>query len=167
MPRLLLLRHATAERAAPGQSDHQRALTKGGRKEAKSIGRALSRRGERIDLVLSSDSTRTRETWACVAKKCDVEPELRFERSLYEAADYLPAIRAEGGDARSLVVVGHNPAMHATAVALAADLAVPAAARLRLGFPKGALAVLDFDGDWATLKPHTMRLVDFIEPEAG
>ena len=63
MPRLILLRHATAERAAPRQTDHERTLTKGGHKEAKAAGRALKKRGEAIDLVLSSELARTRETW--------------------------------------------------------------------------------------------------------
>ena len=38
MRRLLLLRHAKAERSAPGASDHERALIERGRKDAVKIG---------------------------------------------------------------------------------------------------------------------------------
>jgi phosphohistidine phosphatase len=164
MPRLLLLRHATAERAQLGQGDRARALTKGGRKESKAIGKLIAGRGEAIDLVLASDSARTRETWEKVAKRIDGKPEVRFLRAIYEAHDYLPILKSEGGEAGTILLVGHNPAMHETALELADGLAGRDGTRLTAGFSKAALAVLDFDGDWAALRPHQMRLVAFIEP---
>lgn len=166
MPRLILLRHATAERAALGQTDHERALTKGGRKESKAAGKTLAKRGETIDLVLSSDSKRTRETWAGVAEKLGGTPEVRFLRALFEAQNYVPIIGREGGDARTILVVGHNPAVHTTALTLAEELSGRDGQRLRAGFPKGALAILDFDGGWATIHPSQMRLVAFLENKA-
>ncbi len=166
MPRLLLLRHATAERAGLGQTDHERALTKGGRKESKAIGKVLAKRGETIDLVLSSDSKRTRETWEGVAEKFGGAPEVRFLRSLFEAHDYVPIIKSEGGAAEAILVIGHNPAMHATALTLAEGLAGRDGERLRAGFPKAALAILDFSGEWKSLRPGQMRLVAFLEAGA-
>jgi phosphohistidine phosphatase len=167
MPRLLLLRHATAEHAQPNQGDHDRALSKGGRKEAKTIGKILKKRGEAIDLVLSSDSKRTRETWEEVAERYGEAPEVRFLRPLYEAQNYAPIIKAEGGSASTILVVGHNPAMHATALTLAESLSGRDGAKLRAGFPKGALAIFDFEGEWRSLRPGGMRLVAFIETGAG
>ncbi len=167
MPRLILLRHATAERAGPGQTDHDRALTKGGRKESKAVGKTLARRGEAVDLVLSSDSRRTRETWEGVAEKLGGAPEVRFLRSLFEAQNYVPIIKAEGGEADAILVVGHNPAMHATALTLAESLAGRDGDKLRAGFPKAALAIFDFEGGWQSLRPNQMRLVAFIEADAG
>ncbi len=165
MPRLLLLRHSTAERARAGEPDHDRALSKGGRREAKAIGKVIAKRGEPIDLVLSSDSERTRETWEVVADKIDAAPEVRFLRSVYEAHDYLPIVKSEGGAAKEILLVGHNPAMHATAMALAESLAGRDGERLAAGFPKSALAIFDFDGEWRSLRPRGMRLVAFIEAE--
>ena len=163
MPRLILLRHATAERAGPGQADHDRALTKGGRKEAAEAGRALRERAEVIDLVLSSDSRRTRQTWDGVAAEVDAKPEVRFMHSLFEAPDYLPILKGEARKAATVLLIGHNPAMHGTAVEVAASLAGREGARLRGGFQKGALAIFDFDGEWKSLRPGQMRLVAFIE----
>jgi phosphohistidine phosphatase len=166
MPRLILLRHATAERARPGQSDFDRALTKGGRKESAAAGRVIAERGEKIDLMLSSDSRRTRETWDGVAEKIDAKPETRFLRSMFEAHDYLPTLKAEGRKADAILLIGHNPAMHGTAIEIASSLAGRDGAKLRTGFSKGALAIFDFDGEWKSLRPGQMRLVAFIEPDA-
>lgn len=164
MPRLILLRHATAERAGPRMTDHERPLTRGGHKEAAAAGRVLARRGEKIDLVLSSDSTRTRETWDGVAGEIDGVPQTRFLRAMFEAPDYLPVINELGGEADGVLVVGHNPAMHATAVEVAASLEGREGRRVRSGFPKGALAIFDFAGEWRSLVPGRMRLLAFIEP---
>jgi len=165
MPRLILLRHASAERAGPGESDHDRALTKGGKKEATAAGQVLGQRGEKIDLVLSSDSRRTRDTWKGVAAEIDAKPDVRFLRSMFESNDYLPTLKSEGRKAGSVLLIGHNPAMHGTAVEIAASLSGRDGARLRSGFPKAALAIFDFDGEWKTLRPGQMRLEAFIEPE--
>jgi phosphohistidine phosphatase len=165
MPRLILLRHATAERAGPGESDFDRALTKGGKKESTAAGRVLSERDEKIDLVLSSDSRRTKQTWEGVAAEIAARPDVRFLRSMFEANDYLPVIKSEGRKATSILLIGHNPAMHGTAVEVASSLAGRDGGKLRAGFPKAALAVFDFDGEWKTLRPGQMRLLAFIEPE--
>src|ERR1700752_4569037 len=122
MPKLLLLRHATAERARPRQPDHDRELTREGHKEAKAIGKKIAALGDAIDLVLSSDSTRTRETWDGVAPALDKRPKVRFLQSLFEAHDYLPIIKAEGGKAQTILLIGHNPSIQATAVELASSL---------------------------------------------
>jgi phosphohistidine phosphatase len=165
MPRLILLRHATAERAGPRQPDHDRALTKGGRKEATKAGLVLKERGEAVDLVLSSDSRRTRQTWEGVEPEIDARPEVRFMHALFEAPDYLPILKSEARKAATVLLIGHNPAMHGTAVEVAASLAGRDGARLRSGFQKGALAIFDFGGEWTALRPGQMRLVAYIDPE--
>jgi phosphohistidine phosphatase len=165
MPRLILLRHATAERAGPRQADHDRALTKGGRKEATKAGQVLKKRGEAIDLVLSSDSQRTRQTWDGVAPEIDAGPEVRFLHSLFDAPDYLPILKSEARKATSVLLIGHNPAMHGTAVEVAASLAGRDGSKLRGGFQKGALAIFDFQGEWKALRPGQMQLVAYIDPE--
>ncbi len=167
MPRLILLRHATAERAGPGESDFDRSLTKGGRKEASEAGRVIAGREEKVDLVLSSDSRRTRQTWEGVAPEIAGTPAVKFLRSMFEANDYLPVIKSEGRKAGTILLIGHNPAMHGTAVEIASSLAGRDGGKLRHGFPKAALAIFDFDGEWKSLRPGQMRLLAFIEPEDG
>ena len=165
MPKLLLLRHASAERARPRQSDHERELTREGRKEAKASGKKIAELGGAIDLVLSSDSARTKQTWDGVAPELTSRPEVRFLPSLFEAHDYLPIIKTEGRKAQSILVIGHNPTIQVTALELASDLSGRDGNRLRSGFPKGAVAVLAFDGEWASLRSGQMRLEAFIEAD--
>ena len=167
MPRLLLLRHATAERARPGEADHERALTKGGRKEAKAIGKIIAERGEAIDLVLSSDSRRTRETWDGVAAELDGEargalPALalrggtticRSSRRKAARRSVDPPHRAQSGDARDRDCDSPRTLPGATAASSGS------------GFPKAAVAIFDFDGEWMSLQPGRMRLVAFIEAD--
>ena len=63
MATLLLLRHAEAARE-PGQSDHGRALTEGGRRDARAVGAWMAEHGLAPNLVLVSDATRAQETAA-------------------------------------------------------------------------------------------------------
>ena len=166
MPRLILLRHAKAERLSSGGTDHDRALTGSGRKDSAGAGKLITERGEKIDLVLASDSRRTRETWDGVGPNLSGKPEVRMLRTLYDASDsYLAILMEEGGDAATILLVGHNPTIQRTAVTLAADLSSRDGKILADRFPKAALAVLDFDGAWKTLRPHQMRLVAFEAPE--
>jgi phosphohistidine phosphatase len=165
MPRLLLLRHAKAERARPGEADHERALTKSGRSDSTAMGKVIAERGDNPDLVLCSTSKRTRETWEMVRPALDPAPKARFLRAIYEAGDYLDVLREEGDAARSVLLIGHNPAMQETAVLLAADLAGRDGTALKDRFPKAALAVFDFDGEWTRLGPRHMRLAAFVLPE--
>ncbi len=129
----------------------------------------------------SSPSAASSRTWCSARHPCAPgrlfepirpalagEPEERFLRALFEAGrDYLPLLRQEGGTALSLLLVGHNPATHETAVRLAADLDTPAGKELSARFPTAALAIFDFDGDWADIRPASMRLAAFITPHGG
>ena len=67
MRRLLLLRHAKAERSQPGGRDHDRILSKRGRNDAAAVGGYPVRHKLVPDRALVSTSARTRETWDLVA----------------------------------------------------------------------------------------------------
>jgi phosphohistidine phosphatase len=165
MRHLLLFRHAKTERVRAGQQDRDRELTQRGRRDAAVMAEVIAARPERPALVLCSPSVRTRQTLDLALPAFADEPEVRFPEALYGGGDYLGVLRAEGGTAASILVVGHNPAMQATAVLLAADLAGKEAAALADDFPTAALAVLAFDGEWATLRRQSMRVTAFIRPK--
>ena len=65
--RLILLRHAKTEKAAPGAQDRDRALTKRGRKDATAIGAYMAHHALIPDRALVSTAQRTRETWERLA----------------------------------------------------------------------------------------------------
>lgn len=167
MPRLLLLRHAKAERAHPGENDHERALSKQGRLDAAEIGEMIAGRGERPDLVLCSTSARTKETWEGVRQALATTPEVRFLPAMYDADDYIELLRMEGEEAESVLLIGHNPAAQKSAVALAADIGGKKGAEMSSHFPTAGLAILEFDGAWATLGPRRMRILAFLRAREG
>jgi phosphohistidine phosphatase len=166
MPRLMLLRHAQAVPSGKdGPRDHDRPLSADGRLECANLENQVKGRGGQLDLVLCSTSTRTRETWDGVRAAFSEEPEVRYLASIFETdGDYLAILRQEGGEARSLLLVGHNPAIHATARTLADDLDHGPAARLAGQFPTGALGIFDFDGSWAHLRGGLAHPIALLVP---
>ena len=69
MRRLLLFRHAKAERTEPGERDFERVLTDQGRKDAARIGAYMAGHSCVPDRVAISPSARTQETWKFAAAR--------------------------------------------------------------------------------------------------
>lgn len=168
--RLYMLRHAKAVVAAPGLADFERPLAKAGWTAVAEIGAVLLREGYRPERILCSSSRRTRDTLAGLLPFLAHDVEARLVRAIYDADDEgLLGLIATSGHARSLMVIGHNPAIER----LASTLAGPGSdaqvlGRMRGRFPTGALAVLDCDGEeWPDLLPGTGRLVAFHVPGGG
>jgi phosphohistidine phosphatase len=153
MRRLILMRHAKAEKGSPSGGDHDRPLAERGLSDAARVGRALAAKGLRPDLALVSDSARTRETWDAVVDAHagawgDVE--LRIERGLYNASsdEIADAVAAVAEQAETVLVIAHNPGVHDAAVDYLGRCAPSPAVRDRLAarFPTGAAALFRFDG---------------------
>src|SRR3954471_3412609 len=111
MRRLLLLRHAKAERLQTGGRDQDRVLAQRGRADAKTLGAYLARHAFVPDRAVVSTSARTRETWTLVAAAMGKSPPASFDERIYDATPdaILGTIRETGADAGTLLVVGHNP----------------------------------------------------------
>lgn len=167
MRRLLLLRHAKAERLQSGGRDHDRILAKRGRDDAAAIGAYLVRHKLIPDQALVSTSARTRETWTLVAKAFARPPAAEFEGSIYEAAPeaILKAVRTTEAPVKTLLVVGHNPGMQQLASMLIASGDVEARQRLLEEFPTAAFATISFAvQDWESLHANGGRLEHFVTP---
>lgn len=166
MRRLMLLRHAKAERAELGERDRDRKLTKRGRTDAQAIGAYMARHGLVPDLALVSPANRARDTWALAADYFAKPPKAVNEERIYNAsADNLLALIGDTGRARSLLLVGHNPGFHDLAVALIASGDVTARERLNENLPTAGLVVIDLAlEDWAPLHAHSGRLERFVSP---
>ena len=151
--RLVVVRHAKAEASAP--SDHERALAARGHDDAAKAGRWLRQQGIVADAALVSDALRTRETWLELAAgaEWDVEPD--FSAALYAAGSdsAFDLIRETPEEARTLVVLGHNPTMAFLAELIddgeGDDDAITGL--VSRGFPTSALVVFDVSGSWAEL----------------
>jgi phosphohistidine phosphatase len=167
--RLMLLRHAKAEKAEPGARDQTRRLNDRGRNDAETIGAYLARHDLVPDLVAVSTAQRTRETWEHVARALGAEPPTKYEERLYNAGGeaILAVIKGTAPKVGALLVIGHNPGMHDAARLLIASGDVEARERLNEGLPTSGLAVIDFAGNaWRKLHPHGGRLERFVTPRS-
>ncbi len=165
MSLLILMRHAKSD-WSQGTSDFDRPLNKRGRRAAKRMGRYLTDKQIRPDLVLCSPSRRTRDTLARLLPHLGGLREIQFVPSLYEhmAGEYLGIIRAFGADAESLMVIGHNSATHETAVGLAAGSPRPDFANLATAFPTAAMATFSTDAIWSEIQPDNVFLESYVLP---
>lgn len=168
MKRLLLLRHAKSNWDNPDLADIERPLAPRGVEAALLIGRTIAQRNWLPDRALVSAAERTRETWRLAAGEWLSRPEPSFSQALYEvpAEAILGEIRRNGEDAETLLVLGHNPGLGDLADRLAGKASSGKLVKsLKKKFPTGALAVFEFDGDWAALDVGTATLTHFLRPK--
>ena len=125
----------------------------------------MSARGLLPDRILCSPARRTGETLAALLPHLPQSVDLQLLDDLYEApGDYRTTIALHGGDAPCLLVVGHNPAIHATAVDLIGSADRKSITDIVSKYPTGALAVIDFVARWADIRPGSGQLAAFIRP---
>lgn len=163
MSRVYLLRHAKAASALPGMKDFDRPLDAKGREVAKRLGATMLANGLVPDKIIASPSARTRETLDTVSAPLPFEIETVFDRSLYdgEGDAYLAAI-VRGGDAASIMLVGHNPMTEEAALRLCATGEPGAMSILQNGFPTGGLAVIELPDSLSDAKQRSGHLALFI-----
>ena len=161
MHTLYLLRHAKSSWDDPALADHDRPLAPRGERAAGTMGEHMRSSEISPSLVLCSSAVRARQT----LERTSIEGDVRIERGLYGASesDLLETLRRLPPEVESAMLIGHNPAMQELALMLAAE--GPELRRIHGKFPTGALATLEFDGDWSALGPHAARLVDFVRPK--
>ena len=147
MRQLILMRHAEAQPSSE-RGDIGRALTTHGEADAKAMGQALADRGACPDHALVSSARRAQETWEAVRGAFgDVVTDV--QRGLYDAdsAALRHAVEAIEDGCNSLILMGHNPAIHRLAVDLMIEQAAAPSTleRLTAGFPPGAAVVFTAD----------------------
>lgn len=167
MLRLILVRHAKSAWDDPGLSDFERPLALRGIAAAAWIGETLATQGWLPDRIVCSTSRRTRETLELALARLQANPpslDLIWSDAVYDRRDhdYLKLIAEQGGDAKAMMVVGHNSATEQTALLLTAGDKSPA------NFPTGGIAVIDCDiSGWMELAPRCGRLAHFLRPPKG
>ncbi|TWH99756.1 phosphohistidine phosphatase SixA [Luteimonas cucumeris] len=158
MRQLILLRHAHAEPATPGQADLDRPLSPEGLAEAEAAGRWLAEQGLVPDRALCSPSRRTRETLEAVLARVGYVDQ-RLEAGIYEATPgTLAALADSHREAERLLVIGHNPGLEQ----LAALMHSGQSGDYR-GMPPAGIAVLTLPID-ASIEPGIASLSAFWWP---
>jgi phosphohistidine phosphatase len=159
---LVLVRHAQAESWAP--SDVERTLTPAGTAAAGELGGWLREQGVVPDVALVSGATRTRQTWAALADAAGWQLTPTYDEGLYAAGPdtALDLVRFADPDARTVLLLGHNPTIHFLAQVLSDGTGAPELTEsLTIGFPPASVAVLDVDVEWSRLSEGygTLRAV--------
>ncbi|KAH7660298.1 Histidine phosphatase superfamily clade-1 protein [Dioscorea alata] len=117
--RLILLRHAESTFVGSRVKDHERPLSKPGRRDAMSVAHKLEQMGWIPEVILSSDATRTKETLQILQETAIgfSEAEVYFIPSFYsvaamdgQTAEHLQSAICEYSRDESLTVMcmGHN-----------------------------------------------------------
>lgn len=166
---LMLLRHAKSSRDEPSLADRDRLLNARGKRAAQAIGRALASLKTRPGLVLCSPARRAADTWELAKAELPGAISIQSEEQLYDFGDgrrVLECVKAKAGEARSVLVVGHNPSLHGLAKRLIGSGDNALRAKLDQKFPTGALAVIAFKAaGWQDVAEGKGELTRFIRPK--
>ena len=145
-------------------ADRDRPLSPRGLRAAALVAAEIARRNLRADRIFCSPARRTRETLAAILPSLRDETRIAVTADLYEpvSGDYCDVIRRRGDDAENLMIIGHNPALQATALILGEG---PLKADIEAKLPAGALVVIDFAGiAWSAVEQGSGQISEFIKP---
>jgi len=162
---LWLLRHAKSSWDHPGLDDRERPLARRGVRAAALMRAYLEAEEIHPELVLCSSALRTRETLTAVLPALGSDLVVRIEPSLYtfDGEQLLGVIRQVDAGVRSMLLVGHNPAMQELALALVSrgDRLADVAEK----FPTGALVEIVLpESAWSDLAEGSGELTRFVTP---
>jgi phosphohistidine phosphatase len=139
---LVVVRHAKTEKHAA--TDAGRPLTERGLHSARDLatwlGTELANATAADTVALVSTAVRTRQTWTEISHQ--VPAAVRLLDGLYAAttAEVLSTVQMTEPDVRTVLVVGHNPAVH--------DLVTLLAGPVVSSMSPGTAVVLDVSCDW-------------------
>ena len=164
MRHLYLMRHAKAKQPSGDMTDHERPLRKRGKRQAAAMAPVLQRWQALEGEVYVSTAARTRETFDEIAVQLPEHTlinQVHFDEDLYtfDGGGLQAWLKALPNGAESVLVIGHNPALHDLARWL--DKAAPHL------LPTGS--VLHFtrpDTAWKSVGQGDAKLVGCLTPEA-
>ena len=143
--RLILFRHAKSSRPS-GLADHDRPLSRRGRRASKQMGKYMARKGLVPGQAIASTASRTQETWYLARMSFKRTIICRSDSRAYDASPdtLLTVIRETSKKVRNLVVVGHNPGLWELALSLIGEADPRELARLKGKLPTAGLVTIDF-----------------------
>jgi phosphohistidine phosphatase len=143
--------------------DHERPLSARGRRDAEAIGRWLSERSLRPDLVLCSTAFRTKQTWEYAMAGGATAGEVQYRREVYHAwvPELLALIREVPDEIHTLLVLGHAPSIPDLVEHVCIRTQSRDWAQMDSKFPTSGLAVVSVPGPWSELGKARAELASF------
>jgi len=138
---LIVLRHAKSDWSGD-ERDHDRPLTKRGRRQAPEAGRWLAAHAGPIDLAVVSTATRAQRTWALASAELDAPPQVRSSEGAYASSGrrLKGLLDAVAADLDTVVLVGHNPGVEELVELYTGQwVALPTSAIAVIDVPNGRL----------------------------
>ena len=145
MRTVLLMRHGKSAWDEEGVEDHDRSLTKRGKRDALHMGQVLRARNLLPDVILSSTAKRARSTARRVVKASEYSGEVIYDERLYFQGlePYLERLSSLPDEASSALIIGHNPLLEELVLLLSNEA---------IHMPTAAVACVDLPiTSWAGL----------------
>jgi phosphohistidine phosphatase len=161
MKKIILVRHATAGKRDPAESDFDRVLKKSGRKEARDMSKRLKDLEAKPALFVSSPAPRALETaklfakaFGCPAKKIDMREELYGGMA---SEELLRLIKGLDDSVDSVMIFGHDPTFTEFARYMVSELEEP--------IPKcGVVGIATDATTWTKVTPALSKKEYFLHP---
>ena len=160
---VILFRHGKSDWDAKYDSDHDRPLAKRGIRDAKRMGKFLSKRAEVPELILSSTALRTRETTKLAMEAGNWDVDVELEKKIYEASleEIINIIKNQEDKYNSICLVGHEP-IFSSIIRLIGN-------KKKMKFPTASMArIIFFTNNWKKilLEPDKCKLDWFYKPKS-
>lgn len=149
MRTLLVMRHGKSDWSDSGLPDHDRPLTKRGKRESVSMGEMLLEMGMAPQAIVSSPAKRAIVTARRIAKASEADCSIDVHAALYggDVRDYCQAVAQADDEAQVVMVVGHNPVSEELVDALCGQ-------SVRL--PTATIACIDLPiASWREIRPRS------------
>lgn len=155
---LLVARHGKSEPESLGATDHQRDLTRYGRKQVREGHEWLMSSGFSIDACWASDATRAVRTAEALMQHRGGLSAVEQRPQLYESSvhGFLNAVAEVPADTECLMVVGHQPTVSGVVAVLTGR---------HLNYPTGTIVAVGLDDQWAELEPDVGWVHSVFRPE--
>lgn len=163
-----LFRHAKSDWQDPRARDFDRPLNPRGRKGAAIMGRHVRDFGVHWDRMIASPAIRCAETIEIACQAAGQPVAVQWDRRIYLASSVtlIDLLREQGGDASTVLMIGHNPGLEDLIFDLVPDDGTsPLRDTVEVKFPTASFAVLELGIErWADLRDGCARLIHLMRP---
>ena len=167
MKTVLLLRHAKSDWGEPSLADFDRPLANRGLKDAPRMGKVLQDFNIVPDKIIASPAKRAKQTTELAAKACGYHKSITWAPSFYggDSEDLIDALKHLPDTVERAMLVGHNPTMEETAVALLLNSEANLDDEYAIRIPTAGLMCLELQiMEWAALEPGDAVLRWYLIP---